>query len=348
MGLLNSSNNYNAFGLDIGFHSIKIVQLEKKRGLIRLASFNNTDVPSESFVNNTLKNTDEIAKTLKEAMKGAKIAPITSKYVIVGIPEHLTFTKIASVPKMGQKELKDAVKWEVTQSIPVSIEELDYDFEIMSENEKNLQVLIVAAPKNLIKSYLEVAEKAGLQPVAVEVEPQAVSRALVKKDDMGTYLIIDIGAETTSVTVLQNQIIQFTASATVGGHQINKAIALKLGKPVYELDKILHHSDNAKNKEILTKAFNAAKPTLQSINQEVIKTIRYYEEESKSNFQKILLCGGESILPGMTSFFETSTNITTKIGNPWVNLPPFPLKPIPHEILPSYATAIGLALREFI
>lgn len=334
--------------MDIGYHSIKVIQLQQKRGLIRLASYNSVRSPKDPFSKNALKNTDELAKSLKEALASAKIAPITSRFATIAIPEYLTFTKISRVPKMGTKELSSAIKWEVEQSIPVSIEELYYDFEVINQNKDSLDVLIAAAPKSLIESYMEVLNKAGIEAVALEIEPQAVSRALIKKNDAQPYLIADIGAQTTSITIFDQKAIQFTASALIGGNNINKSLETKLGKNSFDLDQLLTHPESHKNKEVLLKAFEATKPTVNSIATEINKTVRYYEEQSKKKVSKVLVCGGEAILPGLTSFIENSTSITTKIGNPWVNLPTFPLKPIPHEELPSYATAIGLALREYV
>lgn len=348
VGLISNFINkgYDAFGLDIGQSSIKLVELKKRGSKIYLHSYNSVPTPPDVFLENNIKNTDALSALIREALKTAKINPVSSHFVVLGLPEFLTFTKIIKVPKMSAKELGQAVKWEANQAIPVSIEETYFDWQILTKDETatQLDIILVAAPRVLVDSYVAAAQNVGLEPVAIEIEPLAVSRAVIRAEEKNPQLILDMGSKTTSLTVFDKGSIQFTASALVGGKQINVALAQKFGKTPEQIEEEL--KDHNKNKDLLKAGFEILKPTLDNIITEAKRTIRFYEDASSRTISKVLICGGEAALPGVPVYMERAIGVTVKIGNPWINLPTYPLKPIPHEELPSYTTAIGLSMQE--
>ena len=236
----------------------------------------------------------------------------------MSLPEEKIFSRVLELPQMSEAELSDAVQWEAEQYIPTPLKELSLDFEIVGtrSNGKEIlnEVLMIAAPKTLINSYLDVIDKLGLEPYNIESNIQAVARSMISskaKDE--AILVIDIGGKRTSMAVF-DKTVRITGSIPVGGENITVE-----GK-------------------------KASFPELDTLASELKKLINYYEEKDERKIARAFLCGGSACLPNLKEGIAAKINLEVEIGNPWVNISTYPLKPIPKVESPRYANAIGLAL----
>ncbi len=306
--------------------------------------------PPGSIEKGRIKDKKAIVQTIQKACAQSKIHPIKTKKVISLLPETLVFTKIIEVaPGMSKEEITEALKWEIDESIPYSFEEIYMDWHILktpvTNKNKKTKILMLVSQKKVVNDYVDTFLEADLEPLALEIQPSAVTRALVKKGSLKGILIADIGALTTGITIYDQGSIQLTCSVLHGGEDFTGAVAKTLKIDPQEAERI---KLNPSKPETLAQIQKAISPLLEIISKEMRRSIKYYQDYSKSEIKKIFLCGGGANLPGLDSYFSDITKIKTEIGNPWVNITTYPLKAVPKIKAPTYTSVIGLALRELI
>src|SRR3989338_6764383 len=158
-------------GLDIGTKSIKIVEIEKKdKSKPVLVNYKVVDVlyidttSSESF------ELENLSKLISDIVAEAKFE---TKNVNIALPEYAVFSRVIKIPKLKDKELASAIKFEAEQYIPLSMEDVNFDYSVVAETEKEMEVMIVAASKAEVNRYLKIISSVGL--VVNEIEPEGFS-----------------------------------------------------------------------------------------------------------------------------------------------------------------------------
>lgn len=336
-------------GVDIGSGHIKVVCLEERGNLIRLLGYNIAPTPPKTFLGNSLKNKEEIATTINKLLLNSKIRPITLRKVFTSIPEQLAFIKVIQIPQMSEKETNEAVRWEIDQSLPMSVDDVYWDYTKINEislkdGKPKQEIILTAAPKKLVADYMDIFNMANLEVEAIEVEPIPITRALVKNEGASSsLLIVDIGATSTSIIIFDKGSVRFAGSALYGGDMLTQSIAEKLNINPKQALKI-KESSLRKDQEMI-KVEHTIEPVLEKIASEIERSIKFYQDRSKSKLEKVLLCGGSVNLTYLQDYLSKKIKITTEIGNPWANVTTYPLKAVPKTEIPIYTTAIGLALR---
>jgi len=357
-----------AFGLDFSDLSLKVAKLKKKGRFLSLASWGEIEMKPGIIEKGEIKNEAALTKIIKDGLGKIKGERIRSKYVIASLPENKAFIQVIKMPKMKKEELKTAVPFEAENYIPLPIEEAYLDFQILPSSHNHLDhldILIVALPKKTIDSYVSCLKKAGLIPLALEVESQSIARALIKnRVSPFPVFIIDFGKSRTSFIIFSGYSLRFTSSIPISSQKLTEAIAnaLKVDLDEAEKLKIKHglivEKRSSRSQKIIgsEKIFEAMNPILNDLVEQIKRYIRYYrthvsEGHSSSEdrkIKKILLCGRGSNLKGLTGFLSNEFKISVEIGNPWINILPEPLKEVPELSFKEsigYTTALGLALR---
>jgi type IV pilus assembly protein PilM len=326
-------------GLDIGSNFIKIVQLAKNKKLTKLVGYGKIPVPENSIVEGVIAEPEKLAAAIKGMIETNIWGQITAKRVNTSLPESKIFTRILTLPRMKEKDLEEAISWEASQSIPMALTDLYLDWKIIGPSQvdpKSNEIIFAAAPKAIVNSYLQLFQCLEWEPMAIETSLNAITRAMIPaRNKNETILVIDIGGNTTNMAIF-DQVIRVTGSSLVGGDMITSKVAAATesdpkGKKSIE-----------KKKEIR----EIVDEDITLITREAEKIIRYYYEKiNKTNaISKILLCGGNAVIPNLTDIFKEKTGIETFIGNPWANISIYPIKPVPKNEAPIYTNAVGLAL----
>lgn len=346
-----------SFGLDISDLSLKIIKLEKKRKSLSLASFNEAKIKPGIIEKGEIKNEDALAKIIREATSKAKGEKIKTKYVVVSLPEEKAFLQVIQMPLMKEEELKKAIYFEAENYIPLPIEEVYLDFQIVKPIFNHLDhsdVLIAALPKKIIDPYVSCLKKAGLIPKILEIESQAIARALIKNGVIPfPLLLIDLGATRTSFIMFSGYSLRFTSSIPVSSQRFTEAISKDLKVDLIEAEKLKIKYGLERKKE---KIFEAIAPLLKDLVEQIKTCLVYYHTHvhhehlplDGKEVEKIFLCGGGANLKGLTDFLSLELKIPVELGNPWVNILPEPLKEVPdlsYEKSLGYTTTLGLALR---
>lgn len=359
------------FGLDISDLSLKIVKLKKRGEFCNLASFGEERIKPGIIKEGEIKDEDKLAEIIKTGLRKVKGEKLKTKYVIASLPEEKSFLQVIQMPKMSKEDLKSAVIYEAENYIPLPIQEVYLDSEIISpvdNHSDKFNVLLVALPKKIINSYLSSLKKAGLQPKALEIESLSVARALIKdRATTSPVLLIDLGETRTNFAVFAGHTLRFTSSISVSAGNFTEIISKNLGlslteaerlKMKYGLEKRIAFKIKDKETEIRKEEgeiFEALIPVLVDLIQQIKRYLEYYQthvgydlpSESKG-VTKILLCGGGANLRGLSELLALELKIPVEIANPWVNILSQDQKDMPElsaEKSLSYTTALGLALR---
>lgn len=347
------------FGLDISDLSFKICKLKKNGKKIKIKTLGNFPLKEGVVENGEIKNEEELVRALKWALKKLKMK---TKGVIASLPEEKSFVQVIQMPVMTEEDLRSAILFEAEKYIPLSIDQVYLDCQVIQSNkEKYFDVLLSAIPKSISDSYALVLERAGLKPVAFEIESQAIVRALTKNELSQSFLIVDLGATKTSFIIFSENSIVFTACLPFSSNHLTELIAKNLNIPLEEAEKLKlkygleealelkFEGEDAKTQKRRGEIFESLIPALVDLAQQINKHLEYYE--STTNFseekkiKKIVLCGGGSVLKGLREFLEIETKMPVELGNPLINIAPPERMEISLEESLVFTTAIGLALR---
>ncbi len=340
----------NAFGLDIGTLKTKAVWLDKDKNSLSYVSALSIQSPSPGLQSESPFDHQEMAQAINKIVSEAKI---TTKKVNIALPEHHVFTKVIDMPMISEKELSSAIFWEAEQYIPASLDTMTLDWSILKRPNKSvadqkMQVLLVAAPNQLIKRYQIVLELAGLSIAAVETETLSVIRGLIKDQNSPTSVMLNIGSLNTSLAIVQNGYIVFNYSIPLGGVAMTRAIASDFGLSAQQAEEY-KRTYGLSDKNLGGKVGAAIDPIFSNILTELRKAIAFYNEKYKneSPITQILLMGGSASLPGMDLYFVKNIGIETVIANPWKMLNILNVPKSIESLGPEYAVACGLAIKEY-
>ncbi len=340
------------FGLDLSDLSLKALWLEREGREEIVTSFGSVPLPLGSVVDGEILKEDIVVQAVRDIVAKTHPAPIKTRKVICSLPETKAFLRIIGLPEMSEEEVREAVKWEIEANIPLTLDQVYYDYQILEkkliQEKGKMSVLVVAVARNMVDQFYSVLEKAGLEVVGFETESIAQARSLLsEKDEDKTRLIIDIGDRRTSFLVAIGNTPCFTSSVPLSSQMITDAISKEMRVPFEEAEnmKIKYGLGSLALKSPL---FKAAQPVLENIATEIERSINFYLSNlgySKA-IDSIVLCGGGSNMRGLLPYLTKRLSQSIEFGNPWVNVRlGRTLPPIDRGHSVQYSTVIGLALR---
>ncbi len=346
------NSSASIFGLDLSDLSIKLVKLEENGKEDELVSYGTVQLPFGAISDGEIKEKSQVIEAINKLVKISGPKKVKTKKVICSIPETKAFLRIISIPKMSEEEISEAVKWEIEANIPLSLEQVYYDWQIVTESlkiEKNkINLLVVAVSRIIIDEIISVIEEAGLDVVGLEIESISQARSLLSQEDCNkTVLIVDIGDRRTSFSIAKEGVLCFTSSIPLSGQSLTDTIARGMSISSKEAEEIKFNygiGSDFKNDAL----FQLTKPILENFSQEIEKSADFYLSGlgySKS-IDKIIVCGGGANTKGIVPYLSKKLGREIELGNPWSNVnfgKKLPL--IEKGQAVQYSTAIGLALR---
>jgi len=335
------------FGLDIGTYSIKAVQFSGSAEKPVFIAAGRVRTPPKKQNVDAQKSNSEIANAIKTLHKEAHMS--TNK-VITAFPESQIFTRVVEMPQLSSSELKKAINWEAEQYVPIPINEVKLDWQILgnSTTTGKVEVLLIAAPINLINQYMDILKQAGLSPLSLETEITAVSRSLVQRiEGAPTTMVISIGASTTDLSIIEDRRISFTRSIASGGLALARGVAQELG---FETDQAIEYMKTygLDPTSLEGKIMQAIKPVFDIIVNEVKRSLAFYAtKHPESQVKRAIVTGGTAKLPGLVVYLAEALGLEVQVGNPWegISMPSQVAKKLTEDAT-SYAVAVGLALKQ--
>jgi type IV pilus assembly protein PilM len=347
-------------GLDIGSHSIKLVEVEDtKKGKI-LKNFGIIGLPPDAIVEGAIKEMEIVSSAIKTLYKHLKVK---NRNVVTSISGYSVIVKKITIQKRGEAELEATIQDEAEQYIPFDINDVNLDYEILSsssdkdQEEKGakedrgfMDVMLVAAKKDIVEDYVSLLHLTGLSPAILDVDAFALQNAFesASQEISGCYAIVNVGAEELGINAIKNGVSIFTRDSSYGGYQINEAIMSKFGVSYEEAEKIKLGGTKieSKEKETLEDVFTSVvSGWVNEIKRALDFLTTTYPDES---IEKIFVSGGSCRIPGFQKYLEIETEIPVVEMNPFVNLQINDKLYDPKYLsymAPQAAVAVGLALR---
>jgi type IV pilus assembly protein PilM len=342
-------------GVDLGATSIKIVELKEEAGRARLLTYGYTEqsigYPEKEFTETPERAIDLIKKICVKART-------VSKQAVAALPSASVFSSVINIPAAPGKDLAEAVRWEAKKIIPLPLEEMILDWKVLTPEtavgvtppvtpQKTTRVLLTAAAKNLVKKYLDIFRGAGLNLVSLETETFALVRALVGVDK-STVIVVDMGAASTAISIIENGVPFLNRSLNVGGINITKEIAASLGIDFNQAEQMKYDAGMSPG------AGGGVSKIVERALSMLLNEIKYcaniYQNQeggTEKKIEKVILTGGGALLPNFVEYLSGALNMRVYAGNPWARIIyPEELRPILDQVGPKFSVAIGLAMRE--
>lgn len=334
-------------GLDIGSKTIKIVDLARAgQGFALRGSgvVGYSGTPIEK-----MEDEKEIATLGQNIAKLVKEANISSKQVVIGLPETQVYTRAIKFPLLTDQEIASAVRWEAEQYIPIPVKEAIIQHQILERKENvtppEVSVLLVAAPRKLIEKYTKVVQAARLEAIAVETEIMALVRALAPPQQV--VLLLDFGARSTDIAIAKNGKLVFTRSIPTAGEALTRSVAQSFGIEQQQAEQY-KRAYGLSPSQLEGKIRNALTPVFNMVTDEIKKAIHYYQSEEKGEAPAAaIVSGGTAGMPEAISTLSSSLGIEVVIANPFSRVQ------VSQQVMqslsgyaPLYSIAVGLAMRE--
>lgn len=345
-----------AFGMDIGDSSIKLVRLEKKwrpkKGYyFELADLRQIDLPPGCIIKGEIEQPDTVKEKIYQLLGKIKgLSAIRTPWVVIDLPVSKTFLKLIQVYVPESQINEETVRLEAIKHLPLELKDTDIDWQIMQgDNPKQTftNVLIGAAQKKIVDSYVNLIKSAGLIPLAVEIEDISISRAMItaeKSYQNEARAILDLGGSRSSIIIYDQGTIQFSALLNFSGDQLDSALAQNL-----KID------STAANKLIKKNGLNfvsthplylkCATETAEILAESIRNVFSFYRDHfpSPNNITHITMSGGMSAMKNLDKFLTDKLSTEASAGNAWKNLHGGAEQDKESGL--AMASAIGLALR---
>lgn len=332
------SKKKSILGVDIGTSNIKIAQVLHGDKII-LETYGIVNINFQLGGGNDQMAIEHMASTLRTLIQKAGV---TTKRCVISFPNSAVFTSVIQLPKMSESELASAVEFEAKKYVPLALSEIDLSWTVTGDavfGKDKLKILLTAVPKQITQNYMKMFSLAGLEPEVGEIEALALIRSLIGNVPMNC-VIIDIGARSTGLNIIENGFLRLSRNLNIGGDTITDKIAQALNISVFRAEQF------KKDFGISNSTFipDTVKPVLNVIKSEVKQLLTLYQTQNV-RVEKILLVGGGANLPGIAGFFE-DLNIKIELGNPLGSVGyAKDLEPVLKRYSLSLPIAIGLALR---
>jgi type IV pilus assembly protein PilM len=335
-------------GLDIGSHTVKVVEVEPlPGGGHRLVNFGISEPLHEAIVDGEIMDrqlvTDAIANLLET--RGIK-----TRSVVAAVSGRAVIVKKIAMQTLSQEDAQQAILWEAEQHVPYDINDVSLDFEVLGplpNDPKQQQVLLVAAKKDMVLSFADLIREAGLTPVVIDVDSFAIQNALSANYDFGpaeVVAILNLGSEITNINITQGGVPYFTKDLQVGGDTFIDAVQRR-----YNVTRDVAAAALRGQRADLD-VVPLVEQACESLATALERAQAYLRTTGETGpISRLMLCGGGALTPGLVPFLESRFSVPTEVANPLARIQYdaalFGDKD-PAGVAPFLTVGVGLALRK--
>lgn len=353
-------------GLDIGSANLKAVQVDVLKTGFRVVRAAQQKTPPGAVRDGIVIDRDAVAQAIRQMLKAASIS---ASGAVMAVSGPTVVVRHIKLPRMSEAALKKSIRYEAGKYISANVEDSALAFEIQGAADgepDQMNVMLVAAPREMVESRIDTVERAGLEAVGVDLEAFALQRALVdcnrhRFDDGLLRALVDIGAAHTEVTILAGTHFALTRSIPIAGDTFTEALKNYLRVDVGEAERRKAEADL----ELLVRGSGAAEEleaprALQSMLDEMLREIRrsinYYQSQLPEGadlqpLAEIVLAGGSAQIRGLAAYMNARLGTEVIVGNAFEN-PFFEATPEASPWLREQAArlgiGLGLAVKEFM
>lgn len=335
-------------GLDIGSHSVKAVELESQPNkTYRLVNWGVSQPLAEAIVDGEIMDRQLVTDAISNLLESRAIK---ARNVVAAVSGRAVIVKKITMNKLSADDAQQAIYWEAEQHVPYDINDVSLDFEILGaapQDPKQMQVLLVAAKKDMVMSFSDLIRESGLNPMIVDVDSFAAQNAIEANYDFApdeVVAILNVGSEMTNINIVQGGVPYFTKDLQVGGNSFVEAAQRKFNLSQAEAAAAVR-GESGSGLEVAPVIEQACEGIATALER-AQAYLRTAGEAGPLN--RILLCGGSSLTPGVPEFLNRRFNVPTEIVNPLQRIAYDPGLFAGQDVMkvaPLLTVGIGLALR---
>jgi len=349
----------DTLGIDLGSTSLKIVQISDRK-VVRW-SYKELDVKDMAPEVPAADRLAALTQLIKDFLAEEKGAP---KAAAVSVSGNSVIVRYVKLPQLSREELEKTIQFEAEPYIPFAIPEVNMSFHILGdvveEGQTKMETVLVAAKKELIEQRLNVLTTAGIRPIVVDVDAFTMENAygLIHSvsDTPETVLLINIGANVTTMIIMENGLSKVVRDVFIAGNTINKSLqrifdcSYEESEKLKKKGKILVTPDEkeatlAQDDQDSLQISNTIVTVMKDLVAEVQRSLDFFlSQNPERQVNRILLCGGSSGISGLDRYFSQELRMNVEIFDPFSGLISNNL-PDP-ALRPAFAVAVGLAARK--
>ncbi len=341
-------------GLDIGSSLIKIVEIEHLSDGPRIRHFGLNKLLPEAIVEGEIMDRNLVIEGIQECMLQAGI---DGNEVVSAVSGRAVIVKKVVMDRMTPEDAKEAIFWEAEQHIPFDIDDVCLDFQIIKEDigANQMEVLLVAAKKDMVSTHASLIRDAGLNPTIIDVDSFAVqncfeaNRGTMEEDESKVIGLINVGSDVTNINIIQDNSPHFTRDISTGSNNFIELIQKELGVSYEDGQQIISGEMGDRNKD---KIKEIIKRSSEDLSLGIERSISFLKAAGDAeSIDEIVLSGGGAHIPFLKDIISEKHGIELSIHNP--------LEGIDYEegvfgeyeedlekIAPLLTVGIGLALRK--
>ncbi|MFH1453678.1 MAG: type IV pilus assembly protein PilM [Armatimonadota bacterium] len=352
-------------GLDIGTQSIKMVQMSKTASGYQIDKMGSIATPAMCIKDGTVINPESLSESIKRLIELNKF---TANKVVTTVSGPSVVMRPINMSVMTEKELQKAIKFEAERYLPYSVEDASIQGTVLRKaiegDEKNMEVLLVAAPSELINKCTETIKLSSLEISSIDLEPFALMRVFQNYADpeifKKTVALLDMGSSTSSINIFKEGILRHNRTVNIAGNNFTKAISQALNLSFEESEKIKKdkgaiklEEDNSATSPTAMRIFNVIVPVLNEMLTEIQRSFDYYRSRYKNeNVDLIVLSGGTSNFTNIEAYIGKELGFPVQKATPLANISTDKLEGFTpeqlQEIAPEFMVALGLGMKPFV
>ncbi len=310
------------FAIDIGSKLVKVVEISRRSsGSASLSNAGQITFPDKiASVVPSIDQEDSLEMLSSVVKSLVSNLGIKSTKVVAALPDNVIFTKLLTLPVMDVNKMEEVIYWESKGFVPMPLEDVQIDWiEINrvkgADGRAMVNILVIAAPTNLVEGYLKLFDKCGYELIALEVKSVALARLLeFNYGKTGSSMVIDFGASSTDIAIIHNGKLVFSQSLNTGSDSFTKAIVADFGLDFAKAEQYKINFGLDRQADDQGKIFNSIKPVMDVVVGEVGKVVAFVNSRiSFSSPQNIYLCGNGALLPKLPEYLQTSLGLQTVV-----------------------------------
>jgi type IV pilus assembly protein PilM len=334
-------------GLDIGSGLIKAVVIDHGKGEPELTKVAITPLLADAIVDGEIMDPGIVAEAITETLRSAGIR---SKAVVTAVGGRDVIIKKIQIERVKENQARELMRWEAEQHVPFDMESVELDFQILDPDADGLEmnVLLVAAKRELVENKLRLLTDAGLNPSVVDVDAFALHNAfeLNHPDAMsGVVALVNIGHEVTNINILDDGIPLLTRDITVGTRRFREDLQREKGIALEQADAMLQGFDRSAELDSVIESRG------EEIAVGIERAAAFLASSARSGarMKAVYTCGGGARIPGLTEALGARLQMSVEQANPLANLKVRDgafASLVTDEVAPLLMLPIGLALRQ--
>ncbi len=334
-------------GLDIGSGLIKVAVIDHSRKEPELTRVAVVPLLADAIVEGEVMDPGIVAEAIQSAMTEAGVK---DRQVVTAVGGRDVIIKKIQIERVKEQQARELMRWEAEQHVPFDMESVELDFQILDPDAEGLEmnVLLVAAKRELIESKLRMLTDAGLAPAVVDVDAFALHNAfeLNHPDAMrGVVALVNIGHEVTNINILDDGVPILTRDTPVGTRRFREDLQRERGLNADDAQQLIQGYDRSPHLDAVIETRG------EEIAVGVERAAAFLAQNSRTGGQirAMYTCGGGARIPGLSEALAARLRIRVQQANPLANLKVRDgamSSLVTDEIAPLLMLPIGLALRQ--